>query len=509
MTTPFLYRFLRGILRYAAEIYFFDIQASGQEKIPEDGPLILAANHPNSLMDTVVMGIQTDRQVCYMARSGLFKNIIVRTIFNRVGVIPIYRTEELQGETERNQDSFLRAYEVLEEGGCIGMFPEGKNSPDRKVQELKTGTARIALAAEDRNDFQLGVKIQPVGLNFEDRERFLSSVLIRFGDPIDSREYADLYKNDTRDAVRGLTDQIQRDLRQVATHIDDDRNHQLVRDIYQIYGNELANEFIGVLDIDLRPLTHKLFDRARAVGGPRPDLEDRFTIEQHIARAVDYYQKNDPGLVARTRMDIRRYRDHLDQVRLRHDLIEEGVQLTGRRWEAVKLTAYALILGPVAIYGFINNAIPYAMTNFVVSRQPDRAMIAFAGFFTGLLAFPLFYFLQGWALWTLTDHSLVVVLLYIFSLPITGFFFLRWWRQILTYRNTILSRTLFRTQKNLLETLENERQDLIDRFERLKDQYVEVRLAKKELQDADPADLNAEAEKRSDALTESSVEASP
>lgn len=470
------YRSLRLIARWAVGTYYFDVQASGQEQIPAAGPLIFAANHPNSLMDTVVLGTQTERHIHYMARSGLFKkNALVRSIFKNIGVIPIFRPED--GDTRKNAYSFEKAYEALEEGRCIGIFPEGTNSPDRQVRKLKTGTARIALATEDRNDFDLGVKIQPVGLNFEDRDRFLSSVLIRFGEPIDVREFAEIYEDDVREAVRQLTDRVEDDLRQLAMHISDDRNRQLVIDIHHIYGNELARELIGDLDfdLDLRPLTHKLIDRARAADGPRPDLEDRFAIERYIADAVDHYQKTDPGLVARTRMDIRRYRDHLRQVRLRHQMLEEGIELTGRRREALKMTIYAVFLGPVAIYGFFNNAIPFSLVRFFVGRTDDEAVVAITGLITGLLAFPLFYFLQSWALWTLTDHSLLVVILYLISLPIAGFFFLRWWRQILAYRDRILSRTLFRTQKNLIETLNRERLELIDTFERLKDQYMEQR----------------------------------
>lgn len=469
-----IYRSLRAIARWSLGIYFFDIQASGQESIPEKGPLIFAANHPNSLMDTVILGSQTDRQIQYMARKGLFnKSPIVRALFNHIGVIPIYRPDD--GQMERNVDSFSRAYEALEEGGCIGIFPEGTNSPDRQVRKLKTGMARIALATEARNDFELGLQIQPVGLNFEDRDRFLSSVLIRFGDPIDVRPYRDQYADNPRQAVEDLTERLGDDLRELAMHIEDSRNRQLVIDIHDIYGNKLARDLIGDLDVDLdlRPFRTKLIDRARAANGPRPDLEDRFTLERFIADAVSYYQAHDPGLVARTRMDIRRYRDHLAQVRLRHQMLEDGVELTGRRREALKMTVYALGLGPVAVWGAINNAIPYAFVRFIIHRTEEEAVVAFAGFLSGLLAFPLCYFLQGWALWTLTEHSLVGVIIYLLSLPPAGFFFLRWWRQILAYRDRILSRTLFRTRKNLLETLDRERRALIATFEEFKEEYME------------------------------------
>lgn len=482
MSPPLHYRLARQFARAATGLYFFNVQASGQEKIPEQGPLIFAANHPNSLMDPVIMGIHTKHQIRYMARSGHFEHFFGRKIMEFFDVIPVYRRDENTNIKGDNQSSFREAYKAFEQGQSIGLFPEGKNSPDRRVRDIKTGTARIALGAEAHHDYSLGLKIQPVGLNYDDRERYLSNVLIRFGDPIVVNEYAALHQEDPRAAVLALTERIQNEMRQVATHIEDERNRQLILDIYNIYGHELAREFIGDYGLDHRPLTYKIIERARLasgprpelVPGPRPELEDRFALEKHIKRAVEYYQKHEPGTVARVRMDIRRYKDHLEQVRLRHEMIRDGIKTSSRLREAFFMTLYAIALGPVAIYGLINNAIPYAITRYVISIQPDRAMITFATFFTGLLSFPVFYFLQSWALWSMTDKSWVAVLIYLISLPITGFFHLRWWRQLLAYRDRILSRTLFRTRYNLIRNVERERDDLLETFQILKDRYIEA-----------------------------------
>ncbi|TXD38258.1 hypothetical protein FRC98_05010 [Lujinxingia vulgaris] len=473
---PYFYRGVRFLAQGSVRLYFYDIQVVGQENIPQNQPMILAANHPNSIMDTVLLATESPFRINYMARSGIFKHPVVRAVLNGVGVIPIYRASELGGQPARNQNSFYRAFELLEAGGCVGMFPEGANSPDRQVREIKTGTARLALEAEARNDYRLGVQIQPVGLNFADRDRFLSSVLIRYGKPIDVRDFADLHRQDPRQAVYELTQLILQRLRDVATHVHDERNRQLVMDIHRIYGNELLSEFMGAYDVDLRPLTHKLFDRARAADGPRPDLDDRFTIEQAIADAVDFYEQRNPAMVARVRMDIRRYKDHLKQVRLRHDIVHEHSpeNLSSRR-EAIKLTAYALGFGPLAIYGMITNLVPYLLVRAIVSHQPEEAKRAFIALINSFFAFPLWYLFLGWYLWSNLRPPIWAMVLFVSSLPMTAFFFLTWWRKILVYRDRILSRTLFRTQKNLLETLGRERARLIETFENVKIDYLIAR----------------------------------
>ena len=159
-----VYAGVRALLRVAVELYFVEIEATGEEHVPAEGPLIFAANHPNSIMDTFILGTRTQRQVRYMARSGLFRNPLVAALFHAGGVIPIYRREEgSQASVGGNEASFQAAYEVLAGGGCIGIFPEGRNSLERTVRPIKTGTARIALGAEARCGYRLGVKIVPWG----------------------------------------------------------------------------------------------------------------------------------------------------------------------------------------------------------------------------------------------------------------------------------------------------------------------------------------------------------
>ncbi|RAL20588.1 hypothetical protein DL240_16255 [Lujinxingia litoralis] len=468
-----LYRVTRRLLRRAVRYYFSEIQASGQELIPHSGPLIFAANHPNSIMDTVLLGTQTRRQIRYMARSGLFKNLAARTLFHEFGVIPIYRAED-GGGTSQNADSFEEAYRALEEGGCIGIFPEGRNSLERKIRELKTGTARIALAVEARNGFTLGTRIQPVGLNFEDRDRVHSRVLLRFGEPIEVKGYAEQYHQAPREAVRELTARLQEEMRRLSTHIQDERDHALVADIAAMYGTELQAQLARGEDI--APELYDRLDRPTLPSEKAPrestDLEARFELEQRIANTVAHYQHQAPARVARVRMDVRRYRDHLAQLKLRDGLLAENPLHRPRHREALKLTLLVVLFGPLAFFGFLNNVLPALLVRAVARRAPDEPIVAIAGFVAGLIAFPLFYALQARALWVHTDLSPWWIALYVLSLPTAGLAFLRWWRRVRVYRDRILFRTFFRTRRNLLDAVERERQSLITTFEDLHASYV-------------------------------------
>ena len=92
-----LYHVLRRVISFGLDLYFVDIQSHGVENVPKWGPVIFAANHPNSIMDTMILGFCSERQVHYMARSGLFEHLPLKFIFDRCGVIPVYRSQD--GET--------------------------------------------------------------------------------------------------------------------------------------------------------------------------------------------------------------------------------------------------------------------------------------------------------------------------------------------------------------------------------------------------------------------------
>jgi 1-acyl-sn-glycerol-3-phosphate acyltransferase len=493
-----LYRGLRQILRIGVDLYFVDIQSVGRHNVPADGPVIFAANHPNSIMDTVILGTQVNRKISYMAKSGLFSNPLVAWLFNECGVIPVHRS----GGKGANDDAFRRAYEVLEEGGTIGIFPEGRNSMEREMFEIKTGTARIALGAESRNDFDVGVRICPVGLNFQNRDRFLSSVLVRFGEPIDVREWEARYREDGRECVRQLTDHIQERLRELATHIEGERMQDLVGDIHTIYGRRLLESVLegreeekrntAVLFDDLRegswddtPIMEDLVEEEKRRGipgrvldafkgaGDVEDLDDDFFLKKRIAQAIAYYEVHDPALVRDMKIRLWRYKDHLRQVQLKSDFFDRPPETLSFRKEAIRFTAYMIGFAVPAAWGFIHNVVPFVITRFFSLRAPDEAQRAITAFVVGMVVYPLAYAPWLFGLWTATE-SWIWTLVYFLSMPLTGFFFLRYRRQLARYRGRILTRTLFQTEKSLVQSLTKERERLLQDFDNLRERFLEA-----------------------------------
>lgn len=470
---PLLYRVLRQLLRWALELYYVDIQKVGARGVPEQGPVIFAANHPNSIMDTVLLGTQTSRQICYMARSGLFSNAFTRWLFDSVGVIPIHRAQDGgEGGTSQNAASFAQAYGVLERGGGIGIFPEGQNALERHVRPLKTGTARIALEAEARRGWTLGVKIIPVGLNFEARTRFLSGVLIRFGEPIEASRWRGAYEADPRAAVRELTAAIQGALRDQAVHIEEHQHVVLVRAMMDIYGEDLPeiNDLQSTNKAGFRGwMKRLLLTQLRSASELRRNLRRYFATKRRLAEVVEELEARDPAALESLRASIGQYQDHVQQFRLRSGMMRSGTRLPGAR-AAIQMTLYAVAFAPFALWGLLHNVAPYALSRAAWESAPEEAIRAIRGFGVAFVVFPLFYALQafvlselllevpGWPLW---------VTLYLLSLPPAGFFWLRYTRQLVRFRSQIMTRQLFRGERVRLWMVQQERIQLMKRFEEL------------------------------------------
>lgn len=465
-----LYNSLRSLLKLSLELYYVEIQQTGSEHVPKTGPVVFAANHPNSIMDTVVLGSQTSRNVSYLARSGLFKNPLVAAVFNRCGVIPLYRRQDGPMESGSNDGAFGAAFDVLDEGGTIGIFPEGRNAPERHVRDIKTGTARIALGAEARRDFELGVTVIPVGLNFLDRDQFLTRVLVRFGEPIDTREYKDTYEEDPRQAVRDLTQRLQDGIRKEAVHVHDVTHHELVQDIQDIYGRTLQDEVLG--KIDVRSLDSKLLSLLTGRETSHRDLDAEFQVKQWIADAVSWFEEKSPSRVEELRRRIRDYKDSLRQTQLRINFSKRSPETISSRREGVKMTLYAIVFAPVALWGLAHNFIPYRLGRRFALKAPDEAMRAIRALGIGGVLFGLFYSLYFMSAYH-GSGSAWVAAAYIVTLPLAGFWFLRYRRQLARYADKILLRNLFRTRSSALRQAVANRKLLIEEFEDLRVEFKE------------------------------------
>ena len=468
------YRLFIRFLRVFVHLYFVEVRASGMDRIPETGPVILAANHPTSILDAILLAMHTRRQIHFLAASRLFRNRFLARLLYSLGAIPVYRAHEVTNHGSQNEAAFRKAHELFERGGCLGIFPEGGNSPVHgQVAQLRKGCARVALSAEGNNDYSLGLTIVPIGLNYESRELFMSRVLIRFGRPIRVADYGQAYASDPEAAITSLTEELQSSLRRQAMHEEDRQVAELADDLSEALGYQpIAPQATPSEDGQSRGFIKRwlwrLLDWYRPdTGATYSALESRVQSRQEISDILNRSADADPEGVAALRKQLDRYKDHLEQTQMSQTLKSSLDEPVRQRLIRLRMTIYALLVAPVALFGFVHNVIPYLLTAYLprlIREEPTRA---FGYFGVGVLAFSAAYGAFGFWLWYSAEMSLRWIMVYLAVLPPTGFVTLGYRRNIILYRRMILVRTFFWNDEELVQLLRRERQAVIERFEAL------------------------------------------
>ena len=215
-----IYSVLRWIAGIALHWFYGDIRVVGKEKIPRNVPLLIAVNHPNALIDALVVGWLMPRRVVMTAKATLLNNPFIAALFRLVGVVPLRRTSDEKrhqaGEPSnpaRNSAAFREMLEVLSRRGAVLIFPEGTSHSNKHLAPLKSGLARVALQARDNAHIK-SVQIIPIGLLFENKSVPGSTVGVRVGDPIDVDSWPS--GSDHADLTAHLAIRL-RDVAQIAT----------------------------------------------------------------------------------------------------------------------------------------------------------------------------------------------------------------------------------------------------------------------------------------------------
>lgn len=170
-----IYKALRWINGIVLHWFYRDIRVTGRSQIPFSAPLLIAVNHQNALVDSMIVGWLVPRRIAMTAKATLLKNPLTALLFRILGVVPLRRVSDevrnsngFPADRSRNQGAFREILKLLEQRGAVLIFPEGKSHNEAGLEPLKTGLARLALQARDERSIK-GVTILPLGLVFENK----------------------------------------------------------------------------------------------------------------------------------------------------------------------------------------------------------------------------------------------------------------------------------------------------------------------------------------------------
>lgn len=228
-----IYYFFKLIGRIALRVYFRRIFINGLENLPKNKPVLLAVNHPNSVIDALICGCLLPRQVHFLARGDAFKKGFVKWFLWQMRVIPIFRKSE--GNLDKNEETFTRCNQLLSQNKVILIFPEGICVSEKRLRlPLKKGMARIAFGAVEEYE-GLDLQIVPVGLNYTYFHKYRAEVMVQVGAPLAVQDYVAEYKTSPARAIKALTLNAETAMKEQNIIVEEPENEQLAENLLRLY----------------------------------------------------------------------------------------------------------------------------------------------------------------------------------------------------------------------------------------------------------------------------------
>ena len=399
-----LYALLRALSGISLRWFYSRIDAEGLEKIPA-GPVLLAVNHPNALVDSLVVAWVCSRRIRFTGNAQIFRNPIQGALLRAAGAVPLIRKKDIAevhsaADARRNAQAFDELTEALREGSAVMIFPEGITGDHTALAPLRTGTARIALQARDAGVRNLAVV--PVGLTFERKDTPRTRAFVQVGDAIDIDRWP--RSSDDSDA-RTLTDELQRRLRAVTLNFETTAEAAETRAL----ASQLARLLRG---------THATPE----VWQPHTPLSDHVAIARRIETLRGQLGGASPDMQHRVDALLRRlsaFREDLARHSVMIEDLEISLDVRLGTWFVIRELLVALVAGPFALWGWVNHLIPFNAARMLALRNVESAADpAMNTILNGISLALVSYAVQGGIVFGVWGAGLGVA--YLVSLPVAA-----------------------------------------------------------------------------------------
>ncbi|HEX7054943.1 MAG TPA: 1-acyl-sn-glycerol-3-phosphate acyltransferase [Burkholderiales bacterium] len=373
---------VRALARLLLAVFYRRIDVVGAARVPAQGGLIVAANHHNSIVDAMLLLVSVPRPLRPLAKAQLFEHFLIGPFLRMVGALPVHRRQEAGDDPHKNDALFEATTRTLRAGGGIFIFPEGRTQPEPVLLELRTGAARMLLAARPAE-----ATLLPAGLVFRRPGIFREGeALVLFGEPVATQG---------KDA-REITESLAAALRALIVEAED-------------------LETLGLLEA-----AESVWS---AAGGTSHAPEARVRWLQLAAERYRGLAREQPERLADF---VRRLQALVREVE------ESGFSLHSLAVPRVKPVmrfalrqAFALfVAAPLALCGFLLHGVPYALVALVLRVPHSGEEDATIKMAAGLVLYPLCWALEGWLAWRYGGAPALAALL-VLLVP-SGFVALSW-----------------------------------------------------------------------------------
>lgn len=374
-----IYRTISFLLDLALRVFFRRMEVEGLEKIPESGPVIFLPNHINALVDALVILRYVKRPVYLTAKSTLAEYRVINYMMKSAQVIRFYRKQdqELGADRSKNVLALAECLRRLEEGSGLCIFPEGQSHSDPSLRPFRWGAARLALEYNESNSPAGSLNLVPVGLHFPRKGLFRSDVWVRFGDPVDVKEWK---ASNPDGGPEDLTTEVEKGVRKLTLNFEQREESILLNWAAEV-----------LITGGLKP---------KRIGRRRTTVAQRQSLVMLMKERYDILKVKKPGEIEKLRLRLTRYRSELKQLGL--EPAEIYIVLNVWRATLFMIRELAVIVWgfPFAAWGALNHFIPYQLVRLVALRfSREKDQVATNVVFTGVVIFPIFYLAQITVAW--------------------------------------------------------------------------------------------------------------
>lgn len=376
------------------KVFYKKVVYINREKVPIREHLIFTPNHQNALMDALAVEFSFRNQFVFVARSDIFKRKFIAALLYFLKVLPVYRIRDGYDSLKKNREIFRKTLDVIQNKNGFVIMPEGDHAGFRRLRRLRKGFARIAFQAEEASGYSADIKIIPVGITYNNYERYRTELLVVFGDPISLSDYYDEYRKNQAQAFNKLS-----------THLSEKIKPLMI---------EIASE--KYYDVYLELSTYYLKRACELQGLNSGKLYDKFKAQKSIISVMEQYEKEEPENFSRFAEKVDLFRKYLKILNL------DPVAPDRKSISSGLLFARFLVLitaAPLFLYGYLNNFLPYFLPIFVTRKIKDVQFHSSFKFGLSFFLFPIFYLLQilcvGWIF-----HWNRTLVIYLVSLPVSG-----------------------------------------------------------------------------------------
>jgi len=219
------YNFFKIYIQTGLFFYTKKIKIVGRENIPKKGAVLFAVNHPNGLMDPLMVTTNTPRITHYLVRAAIFKKPMVKKFLATLNLMPIYRIRDGVKELSKNTEVFNDCYDILNQQQALMIFPEGSHDRRRTIRTISKGFTRILFGALEKYP-NLKITVIPVGVTYQNSSQFPCKVAIHYGKPILANE---LYNpKELNKSVNSVKEAVSNQLKKISVHIPLDENYNKV-----------------------------------------------------------------------------------------------------------------------------------------------------------------------------------------------------------------------------------------------------------------------------------------